>query len=254
MSLIRIVISDADGTLLRRGEILYPRDLDLAVSECAEGGIPFVIASGRTLPALRKIFTKNSARLIFFALDGAYISAGGVKLADFPIGECELKAVGDLAKTPDIVGAEFCTEENSCLLSENRELHESEFRRIPDEYLKINDISELPGRAYKIILFTKRGYHVDIPGLHAVYRGETITELVRDGVDKAAAAEFLLGELGIDASEAAAFGDSENDRTLLEFAGIPVTIYGSKHGIFSLSTRHTANVAEYVRFLLKSKG
>ena len=254
MSFIRIIFSDADGTLLKNGEILYPRDLDLAICDCAALKIPFVIASGRTLPALERIFAKNADRLIFFALDGAYISAGGIPIADFPIGEDAVSEIGRLYETPDIIGAEFCTAHNSCLLSKNDDLHSSEARRIPDEYLRINDISEITDRVYKIILFTRRGYKAEISGLHAVYRGETITELVREGVDKAFAAKFLLDELKIAPSDAAAFGDSENDLTLLKLVGTPVTIYGAKHGVFAISTRHTANVAEYVRFLLRDKG
>ena len=63
----------------------------------------------------------------------------------------------------------------------------------------------------------------------------------------------MCGELGIDRADVMAFGDSGNDRTLLEFAGHPVTIYGSKHEIFALSDKHTKNVADYVRYMLKKE-
>ena len=249
MSDIRIIISDADGTLLSRGKLIYPNDFELMLRDCSARSIPVVIASGRTLPALRKIFGENSDRLIFFALDGAFISAGGKCLAAFPIDADVIKAVKN--PLPDgVTGIEFCAAERSYIFTGNRELRESEARRLGSEYSDSVDFDE---PVYKLIVFTKPGADIEFPGLHAVYYGEKVKEFVREGIDKAYAASMLCSELGIDRADVMAFGDSGNDRTLLEFAGQPVTIYGARHDIFALSDKHTKNVAEYVRFKIKLK-
>lgn len=226
----------------------YPVSFDKMLAECAAAGVPFAVASGRTLPSLWRIFEKWADRLIFFALDGALCTAGKVRIADHPIPPETVSLM--LGSADDYTGIELCTGSKSCLLSNKPFLHESEQRRLGGEYARLEAPPDEP--VYKIILFGRRGSEPGIPdGLHAVYKNETITELVRADVDKALAASELCGALGIPASKAAAFGDGENDRTLLRFAGIPVTIYGAKHDIFSLSHRHTENAAEYVRLLLR---
>ena len=248
MSAIRIVVSDADGTLLSRGKLLYPTDFGKAVAECAARNIPIAVASGRTLRALRKIFAKWADRLLFFAFDGAYISIGNQRLADFPIGIEALEAAKNLLSEGH-AGIEFCTAERSYLMSESSMLCESEKRRLGDEYA---DFGDFDGSAvYKLIVFARQGGEIEIPGLHAVYRGERVIEFVRERVDKASAAALICKELRIDPADLMAFGDSDNDRTLLKFAGQPVTIYGAKHEIFALSDKHTKNAAEYVRLKLK---
>lgn len=247
---MKLIISDVDGTLLSRGEILYPRDLDLALIECSERSIPFVIASGRTLTQLRTIFGKNADRLIFFALDGAYISVGNICAAAFPVDTAIIKTIKK-ALPYGVTGIEFCAAEKSYLLTDSQELRGSEARRLGDEYADLCPDDDCAEPIYKLIVFTKPGADVSFPGLHAVYYGDKVKEFVREGIDKAFAASFLCNELGIDRADVMAFGDSGNDRTLLKFAGQPVTIYGSKHEIFALSDKHTKNVAEYIRYKLK---
>ena len=245
---LRLIISDADGTLLSRGKLIYPRDFELMMTDCAAMSIPFVVASGRTLTQLMEIFARHADRLIFFSLDGAYISAGKKCLAAFPIDAGIIKAVKKRL-SDDIIGIEFCAAERSYLLTDKKPLRESEAQRLGVEYSDAD--SDEP--VYKLIIFTKPGADIEIPGLHAVYYGDKVKEFVRDGIDKASAASLLCGELGIDRADVMAFGDSGNDRTLLEFAGQPVTIYGSKHDVFALSDKHTKNVADYVRYKLKKE-
>lgn len=249
VSRIRIIISDADKTLLSSGRLKYPREFERMLSECAALGIPFVVASGRTIAALRQIFAEFSERLIFISFDGAYISAGQTRIADFPIGKEAIEQAIALASSNEVNGVELCTAERSYLISKSTLLQDSEKRRLGVEYAPFEGTSE---PVYKLIVFTKRGSDIEIPGIHRVYRAERVVELVRSDVDKAKAAKLLCTELGIDPRDMVAFGDGENDRTLLELSGCPVTMYGSRHDVFALSRRHTANVAEYVRFLIKS--
>ncbi len=247
MSLIRIIISDADGTLLSNGKLKYPRDFERMLKETAERDVPFVVASGRTFESLKRIFSDFADRLIFCSFDGAYISAGSTPIADFPIDRASVDHA--LRLDPEnVIGAELCTAKRSYLSSKSTSLHDLEKRRLGEEYAVFDSI---PESVYKIIVFTKRGKSVDIPGLHRVYQSDRVSEFVREGIDKSSAAKLLCTELSTDPSELIAFGDGENDRTLLELSGCPVTIYGAKHEIFALSERHTANVAEYARMLIK---
>ncbi|MBO7385307.1 MAG: HAD hydrolase family protein, partial [Clostridia bacterium] len=67
--MIRMIVSDIDGTLMPIGGRMSPRTLD-TIRRCAEAGILFVLASGRTF--------LNTARVALDAgLDCPVISANG---------------------------------------------------------------------------------------------------------------------------------------------------------------------------------
>lgn len=233
--------------MLNRGKLIYQSDFGKMLCETAALGIPTVIASGRTLLSLKKIFSPYFEKLIFFSLDGAYISAGNVKIADHPIA---VDVLEDIVKnSQSFRGIEFCTEDKSYLMSKSSFLHESEKARLADEYSFTEKIPN--GKVYKVIIFTKQGERPNISGLNRVYENDRVCEFIRSGVDKSTAARLLCTELKIDPCDVMAFGDGENDRTLLNFSGQPVTVYGSKHDIFVLSDKHTANVAEYIRYSIK---
>lgn len=246
--IVKLVVSDADGTLLSRSKISYPNDFAKMLGNLHKCNIPFVIASGRSLRSLLSIFSKFSDRLVFAALDGSIIFAGRTVLAEFPI---DLNVLSTAVKLADRVNAiEFCTAHRSYLLSNRSTIIESEKRRLLDEYAPFDGLPK--ENVDKIILFTRED--VSIAGLKRVYRGENVSEYVRADVDKSTAVRLLCSELGVDRHDVMAFGDSENDRALLEFAGHPVTIYGAKHDIFALSDKHTANPSAYVINFLKGLG
>lgn len=58
-----------------------------------------------------------------------------------------------------------------------------------------------------------------VTGVVAMYSNDSVLEVQRSGVSKATALARLCGELGLSASDVVAFGDSENDRELLSWAG-----------------------------------
>ncbi len=254
--MIRFVISDADGTLVNNENLSNPHSFSLMLDELTEKQIPFAVASGRTKSALDRLFAPWQGRILFFSLDGAYCTAGGVPLCAFPVDAEAVSAVIELCAHADILGAEFCSAETSYLLSDHETLHKAEQKRLKTEYRRISHAAEVARTPiYKIILFCAR-YRAPVvlpETLHAVYESDTILEYVRADVDKALAAKTVCDALHIDAASVLAFGDGENDRSLLEYAGMPVTIYGAKYPVFSLSNRHTRNVADFTRFLLKEE-
>ncbi len=216
--------------------------------------IPFAVASGRTYPALKRIFAPYAGALLLLPLDGAFALAGDTLLCAFPLQENVIEEARHMAEEayPGIRGVEFCTLHHSYLITRDPALTASEQIRIGDEL--IAGTPPPPGEAVgKIIFFSRRGHAPRClpPGLRAVYTSDTVTECVREDVSKLKAAETLCESLHISLSEVLAYGDSENDRELLSRAGRAVTIYGAKHDIFSMTPYHTQNVAESVLHLLR---
>ena len=220
--------------------------------------IPMCIASGRTYPALRRLFAPHENQLVYLALDGACAVADGTLLCGFPLGTASVADSLRLLCDSRIRGIELCAYKTSYLYARDRALTESEQKRLGEELQillspDMQKAKSLPGEPiYKIIVFTRRSADpIDAPvGTRAVYRSEIVTELVREDVNKRRAAEVLCDTLQIPPDDILAYGDSDNDRELLLWAGKAVTMYGAKHDIFSVTKYHTQNVAESVlRFL-----
>ena len=220
--------------------------------------IPMCIASGRSYPALRHLFAPFADRLLYFPLDGACAAAADTLLCGFPIGVASVSDSLRLLCDSRVRGVELCAFKTSYLYARDRALTESERIRIGEELSVLwspdcTQAQTLPDEPiYKIIIFTKKSTPpIDAPiGVRAVYQSDIVTELVREDVSKRRAAELVCDALHISPEEVLAYGDSENDRELLSWAGRAVTMYGAKHDLFSITKYHTQNVAESVLHFL----
>ena len=253
MTVIRFVISDADGTLLCRSKLIDAPAFSRTVRTLGRHGIPLCIASGRTYPALRTLFAPHADRLLYFPLDGALAIGGGQLLCGFPLSAESIADSLALLSHARIRGVEFCTADRSYLLSTDTALHASEKKRLGEEYTALMTADDFPHEPiYKIIVHTHNGGSTfALPrDTRAVYQSGIVTELVRTDVSKRRAAEVVCESLHIAPEEILALGDSENDRELLTYAGTAVTVYGAPHSIFSLTKHHTQNAAQAIlRFL-----
>lgn len=256
--IIKIVISDADGTLVTESKLIDMRAFSRMLTALGTKKIPMCIASGRTYPALQKIFAPYADQLLYLPLDGACAVADDTLLCGFPLDTASISNSLRLLCDSRVRGVELCAYKTSYLYAGDHALTESEQKRLGEELqiLWSPDMPQakpLPGEPiYKIILFTRRtAAPIDVPvGTRAVYQSEIVTELVREDVNKRRAAEVLCDALHIPPDDILAYGDSENDRELLLWAGKAVTMYGAKHDIFSITKYHTHNAAESVlRFL-----
>lgn len=259
--IIRIVISDADGTLVRNSKLIDARAFSRMLHTLGCRGIPLCIASGRTYPALRTLFAPHADRLLYFPLDGALAVADGQLLCGFPLGDAVATDALRLLCDSRVRGAELCGFAHSYLYAKDSALTASEQKRLGDALIpmfspdRCETLSLPTEPVYKIILFTHRNAApVTAPaGTRAVYQSSIVTELVREDVSKRRAAELVCDALHITPDEILAYGDSENDRELLSWAGTAVTVYGAKHDLFSVTKYHTQNVAESVLHFLQDE-
>lgn len=252
--IFRIVISDADGTLVTNSKLIDARAFSRMMTALGARGIPMCIASGRTYPALRQLFAPFADHLLYFPLDGAFAAAGDTLLCGFPLTAASVADGLRLLCCDRVRGIEFCAQRTTYLYARDAALPRTEQKRLGDE-LQVLYAPDAPAAdphptepIYKMIVFTyRRGKPIGIPvGTRAVYQSDTVTELVREDVNKRRAAELVCDALHIAPDEILAYGDSENDRELLSWARHAVTVYGAKHDIFSITKYHTQNVAESV--------
>ena len=71
--MIKLVVSDIDGTLLPEGTIELNPEFFEAVRELKKKGILFVAASGRPYTSMRKVFAPVADDIIFIAENGSIV-------------------------------------------------------------------------------------------------------------------------------------------------------------------------------------
>ena len=74
--MIRLIVSDLDGTLLPYGEHAVSEKVKGLISSALEQGIAVAVSSGRTLGELLSFFPECWERLYFICCDGAYYGKG----------------------------------------------------------------------------------------------------------------------------------------------------------------------------------
>lgn len=220
------------------------------------------MASGRSYPELKRFFSVYSDRIIYFALDGALAVAGGEILCSFEIAQemllCALSHVKKYMNS--VIGAEFCAKDKNYIMTFGSSylsnmVFESEKKRLGNEQLIRLDNFELPKEPiYKFVLIHKHGApEINLPDMKKVYESSKVCEYVRYGISKKTSAEVICNAMNISSEGVLAYGDSENDRELLTFAGKAVTVYGAKHDLFSITKYHTQNVCNSVLGFLKDE-
>lgn len=227
-----LLFFDLDGTLLRSGRL--PEENRIALLRAKEKGHRLFINSGRS--------KAHTPREVFERIpwDGmvcgsGYVELGGKVLQNRSLSTAQLRAVIDFSlkeklplvmegvKNDYAVGCDFGVRLDTPAEREN-------FLRTENgDVTKITFLGLLPG--------TPSGASspaVTFPGLHVI-TFPTYAEAILADCTKAKGMELICRTLGTDLRQAVAFGDSANDREMLEAAGLAVVMPECSGGIGPLS-------------------
>ena len=183
--MIKLILSDLAGCLLKRGETNLTQNLISQIKALKEQNIAFSVASGRCYTQLKEILKDVIDDIYFICLDGAAIIYKGKLLYSSPI---------DSTAAEDILRA-----------TEN-------FRGIEKHIYKKNPDSDTYDDIYKIAL----------TGDGIIFKGKQISRLYEERyvsivpTDKGRATKLLMDRLNVSPDEAIAIGDNYNDIEMLE--------------------------------------
>jgi|BarGraNGADG00212_2_1021979.scaffolds.fasta_scaffold11634_2 Cof subfamily protein (haloacid dehalogenase superfamily) len=244
---IHLVASDLDETLLRSDGSVSQRTLD-ALARTVAAGIRVVLVSARSPGWL----APEAARL---GLDGIGICANGAIVYDYEESRVlihrplEPETVRELVHGLRLAapGVVFGCERPSGFVAEPayQPLYAAR-GSIP----RADALAFLSEPVTKLVL-----QHPELPQaeLHAIagdfggerveacYSGAGLVEIAAAGVTKGAALAELCAELGIDSSEAIAFGDMINDIPMLAWAGRGVAVANAHPELLKVADEVTAS-------------
>ena len=240
----KLIALDLDGTLKNSKNKITPKTKE-ALIKAQQQGVKIVLASGRPTPGLRH----EAAELELDQYEGYLLSFNGAHVSDYKTKETiyeqtltikEAKRAYDRAKE---YGLACMTYEDDVVVTEDNE----------DEYVivegNINDIEvkkiesfkdNLKNPIHKVLLTGKPEYVASIVEEFKQPYGDSLSiyrsapffiEVMAQGIDKAASLDRLAKSLGIKQEEVMAFGDGYNDLSMIEYAGMGISMANGVDGV-----------------------
>lgn len=200
---MKIVLSDLDGTILKRGEKALNRNVLSAIEHILSQNVYFAVASGRTYVELKHFFAPFEKDIFFITNDGAETIYKEETLLDFPIKE-------SFSSPSYALHGKYMT----YLKTKDIPLTRSLLSQQHGHVMKLdNDFPDEP--IYKITDYAKIKYDV----LPLLYKDNSMNEYIAHPVNKGIAAKMLLAHLNIPLGESCSFGDNFNDLPLFNETG-----------------------------------
>lgn len=244
---IRVIAMDVDGTLLNSQKCLSEKT-KAALLQVQKKGIRLILASGRPTTGLMQL----AHELKMDQYEGLLVSFNGAKIVDVKTGDVLLnetmsiedgqavlehvkqfnvKAMidyGDYLYVNDVFDCFIRHDDTDINIIQyearggNFHLYEKEDLAAFANY-RLNKIL-IAGDSDYLKRYAEQIAQPFKKKLNAVFTAPFYFEFTAQGIDKAKALDTIFGQLGYTREMLLAFGDGENDITMLEYAGIGVAM------------------------------
>lgn len=240
--MIKAILLDIDGTLTNSKKEISPRTRD-ALLRAQDAGVRLVLASGRPAQGLHAF----AEALDMVDHQGIFCCFNGAKVMDCQTGEVYFEQTITVDQARRVLKHLQAFEVNP-VIDKGPYMHTCDvYQRIPGpdgspwlvvEYESRNngyllrehvdfaaDIDWAPNKIMTVGVPTYLQEHaaeISAPfagELNAMFTAPFYYEFTPKGVDKARSLAEALGRLGIEAADTAAFGDAENDMTMVALSG-----------------------------------
>ena len=254
--MIKLLALDMDGTLLNDQKEISPANI-VAIQKAVDTGVKLVLCTGRILSGVKPYFEQlglnaeneyvilNNGCALHQTSDWSLLDHHGLKadeiayLADFargfelPLTLCDVDnyyVVDQTANAHIIEDTQniFLTPK-TISLEETRDHHQPFF------------LAKFVGRPSLVEAFLKEEDAKLSQSFNTVLSQPSIYETLPQGVSKATALQSLAERLDLLPSEIMAIGDGNNDREMLEFAGLSIAMDNASAPIKALANYVTSS-------------
>ena len=222
--MIKLIVSDIDGTLLQNGDRTISRKCLNMIEDLCDKGVIFAAASGREYSNLYRLFGKVQDRIMYICLNGALIIYKGQVICRTPIDrELGLEIIEDISKHRDcdvlLSGVETCYIKNTnrayadhiVNVLKNDTTFVRKFEEVEDEFLKISVHTAAGIDKYSDYFISKWGGK-----LPTVVSGKCWLDFNGPLVNKGNALMVVQKLFDINYDETMTFGDNYNDLEMFD--------------------------------------
>ena len=228
--MIRLIVSDVDGTLAPEGAKELDPHLFYFIKELQKRGIRFAAASGRQYESVLNVFLPIRNEIFIIADNGAYIvEAGNVLASNVFSGDTWKSIIRYIRKIPQShfmissMSGSYTESKNRAflhLLADNYAVHLKYAQDVTALDLRVSKIGLYLEQPEKMVpgRLAEEGKQIFGSSAHVVASGSCWVDFVAPGTDKGNALRKLQKMLRITPEETMAFGDNHNDLEMLRCA------------------------------------
>ncbi|MFS0879652.1 haloacid dehalogenase [Bacillus sp. 7586-K] len=232
----KMIVLDLDDTLLRDDHTISERTKK-ALMDAQEKGVKVVLASGRPTFGMKPI-----AKELSLAKYGSFIlSFNGGKIINCQTNEelfsstlsiNQVHDLYDISRRENVyihtyVGDEIITDQDNQYTTIESELTGLPIRVVPNFKAAITEpvVKSLMVDAPEKLIVVEEKLQAELADEYSVMRSKPFfLEFTEKGVTKGTSLNQLINECGIKREEVIAIGDSYNDLSMIEFAGLGVAM------------------------------
>lgn len=243
---IRMIFCDVDGTLLPRGENHISEEVFNAINHALSSNVNVCIASGRSYPDLKVLFSPVANKVTFICSDGALVVEKDNLSYSSPLNKSQVACMSKTYRQ-DYEAMVIYAKDYTYYLSD---------KVFSDFGTKIasEEVLQIPGDVFKVAFYKlsqKAKIKLDNLGiksgiLNKVYEDPLWTEYIKAGTDKGTAAESVQKRYDVSISETAAFGDNLNDLGMLRRARVTFAVNNANAEIIRMCKFKTNNVTNEI--------
>lgn len=256
---IKLIASDLDGTLLLDGRQECSQELYGLVEELSARGILFVPASGRQYSSLKRLFAPVHDKIMYLCENGALVMKGEAPVFQREFERELAMEIGEaVCAIPECEIMVCCPRVSYTVLASETFLT---YMREDVKYdlIEIEDIRQIQEPILKVSVYMEPELRADVEAkLQPLFQGRCCmvesgnrwVDFAPFGISKGSALQELSEILGIASSEMAAFGDNENDRTMLEYVEYPYLMENCNPLVEDIPATRCCRVEEELRKIL----
>ncbi|MDO4321065.1 MAG: HAD family hydrolase [Lachnospiraceae bacterium] len=225
--MIKLVVSDIDGTLLPEGTDRINPEIYEIIRELKEKGIMFVAASGRQYASMRHVFEPVADDIIFIAENGSNVMCRGQNMSSSFIDQAVAEELLECMRAQENTDIFLSTPETLYLETPNQKFRALLEEGYHNKVERVEDLLPYCSRTNKMSIYRESG--IDKLGdelrerfgtrLNVAVAGSVWVDFMNFGVDKGNALSTIQRLMKISVEETMAFGDNCNDIGMLRQAG-----------------------------------
>ena len=262
---LKAIVLDLDGTLLNSKKVVSTGTRNKLI-EAQEKGIKVILASGRSTPAMMHI----AEELKLDQYEGYVVSYNGSSVYDVKTKEFVYQQLMSETLSKDILKHVATFDVVPMVVIEDQIFvsdafydidyplpapfktvveYESRMPLKPFKVVEVDEFDEIVDRPLNKILLAGRPDYLteNWEAISAPFEGQATSvfsapfyfEFTDIGVDKAHALNELLPSIGIKAENIISFGDGQNGRSIIEFAGVGVAMANAVPEILEIADEVT---------------